>query len=192
MADLGIRHQALEQADERHGGGHGLASGAACRDRRTPHRRAAADGAAGHGSAREVAAEVAAALVQVLQLGGAGCERDVGRKVRVELAVAKRNLADGRGTPCRSSRVELLHLVGGVSTLEVWPEHPSLDGLGQDDGGLAPVPQGSVVGGVHLAAVVSAALETPDLGVGHGFDHSRGCEGRGRRSARARRRRTRT
>ena len=40
----------------------------------------------------EVAAELTAALVQVVKLFGAGFEADVGREVRVEFAVVKRNL----------------------------------------------------------------------------------------------------
>ena len=126
------------------------------------------------GSAGQVSAEEAAALVQVLQLGGSRGQRDVGGKVRVEVAVTERHLQAVPEGP-QVFEGELLHLVGGVATLEVGAERPSLDGLGQHDGRLAPVPQGRVVGGVHLPAVVSAAFEAPDLGVGHAVDHREGA-----------------
>ena len=99
---------------------------------------------------------------------------DVGRKVRVEVAVTERHLQAVAEGP-QVLEGELLHLVGGVATLEVGAERPSLDGLGQHDGRLAAMPHGRVVRGIDLPTVVAAAFEAPDLRVGHGVDHGRGA-----------------
>ena len=60
----------------------------------------------------------------------------------------------------------LLDLVGGVAGLDVRPEGPSLDRLGQDGGRRADVFGGRLVGRVQLAVVVSAAGEGLQLLVG--------------------------
>ena len=62
---------------------------------------------------------------------------------------------------------KLFHLVGGVAALEVRAQRVALDGLGQDHRRLTLVLRRRAVGGVHLAVVVTAALEVPDLLVGH-------------------------
>ena len=69
---------------------------------------------------------------------------------------------------------QLLHLVGRVAALEVAAQGPALDGLREDDRGLALVLAGRAVGGVHLAVVVAASLESPDLVVCHRLDKFRG------------------
>ena len=112
--------------------------------------------------------------MQVLQLGGSRGQREVGGKVRVEVAVTERQFQAVAEGP-QVLEGELLHLVGGVAALEVGAERPSLDGLGQHDGRLAPVPDGRVVRGIDLPTVVAAAFEAPDLRVGHGCDHGRGA-----------------
>ena len=127
-----------------------------------------------HGSARHVSAQEATALAQVLHLGGSRGQRHVGRKVRVEVAVTERHFQAVAEGP-QVLEGELLHLVGGVATLEVGAERPSLDGLGQHDGRLAAMPHGRVVRGIYLPTVVAAAFEAPDLRVGHGCDHGRGA-----------------
>ena len=54
-------------------------------------------------------------------------------------------------------------------------EGVALDRLGEDDGRLARVPQRAVVGGIHLAIVVTAALEfPPDVVVGPARDELAG------------------
>ena len=70
----------------------------------------------------------------------------------------------------RSSRLELLHLVRGVAAGEAGAQAVALDGVRQDDRRLARVLAGGLVGGVDLAVVVPAALERPDLVVGHLLD----------------------
>ena len=70
---------------------------------------------------------------------------------------------------------ELLHLVRGVAALEVRAQRPALDRLGQDDGRLALRAGGRVVGGEHLAVVVAAALQAPDLVVAPAVDELRGA-----------------
>ena len=69
---------------------------------------------------------------------------------------------------------EFLHLVRGVSRFEVRSQRPALDGLGQDDGGLALDLRGGFVGGIHLAVVVAAALQRPDLVIAPGLHEFRG------------------
>ncbi len=53
--------------------------------------------------------------------------------------------------------------MGGVAAGEVGAQQVALDRLGQDDGGLALVLGGRLIGCVHLVIVVAAALEGPDL-----------------------------
>ena len=55
-------------------------------------------------------------------------------------------------------KLELLHLVRGVTRREVGAQGVALNGVGQDNGGGAGVLGGGLVGGVHLAVVVTAAL----------------------------------
>ncbi len=64
----------------------------------------------------------------------------------------------------------LLHLVGRVAPLEVRTEAVALDGLRQDDGGLALVLARSLERGIDLAVVVPTAAQAPDLLVGEVFD----------------------
>ena len=63
----------------------------------------------------------------------------------------------------------------GVTAGEVRAERVALDGVGEDDGGLAGVLHGGLVGGVDLAVVVAAALELPELLVGPVLDHFLGA-----------------
>ncbi len=70
----------------------------------------------------------------------------------------------------------LLHLVGRVAALEVVTEAVALDGLREDDGGLALVLGGRLVGGVHLAVVEAAAAElAPDVVIRPVLDQRRGA-----------------
>lgn len=45
-------------------------------------------------------------------------------------------------------------------------EGPALDGLGQDNGWLPRGFRGGLVGRIHLAVIVAAALQSPDLIIG--------------------------
>ena len=85
--------------------------------------------------------------------------------------------------------VHLLLLVGDVLALAGLAHPVALDRLGEDHRRLARVLDGRRVGGVDLARVVAAAVEQPDLLVGHVRDALGAARGRRRRSARARRRR---
>ena len=64
----------------------------------------------------------------------------------------------------------LLDLVGGVAGLDLGPEGPALDGLGQDDGRLAGGLGGRLVGGVQLAVVVAAPRQVAQVVVGEVLD----------------------
>src|SRR3712207_8200016 len=72
-------------------------------------------------------------------------------------------------------RGQLLHLVGGVATLEVAAEGPPLGGLGEDDRGLTLVLHRRLERRVDLAVVVPAAGEVPDLLVAHVLDELAGA-----------------
>ena len=65
----------------------------------------------------------------------------------------------------------LLLLMGDVLPLARLAHAVALDGLGQDDRGLALVVLGRVVGGIDLERVVAAADQGPDLVVGPAGDH---------------------
>ncbi len=69
----------------------------------------------------------------------------------------------------------LLHLVRGVAPGEVRAEAVALDRLREDHRRLAVVLGGRLVGRVHLAVVVAAALEVPDLLVRHRRDQFLGA-----------------
>ena len=71
----------------------------------------------------------------------------------------------------------VLLLVGDVLALARFPHPVALDRLGQDDGGLADVPHRGRVGGVDLDRVVAAAVQRPDLVVGHARRPSRASSG---------------
>ncbi len=67
-------------------------------------------------------------------------------------------------------RGHLLDLVGGVAGLDLGPERPALDGLGQDHRRLAGRLGGGLVGGVQLAVVVAAAGQVAQVVVGEVLD----------------------
>ncbi len=123
-----------------------------------------------------VPAERAAALLHVLDglvvLAGVVVRRQVG--VRLELGVRDRH-AHLVAELLEVVERELLHLVGRVATLEARAQTVALDGLGVDERGLARVLAGRLEGRVHLAVVVAAALEVPDLVVGVALDELRGA-----------------
>ena len=66
----------------------------------------------------------------------------------------------------------LLELVGGVARLEVGPEGPTLDGLGQDRGRCPFVLDRGLVRGVELPVVVPPAREVAQVVVGQVLDHA--------------------
>ena len=84
---------------------------------------------------------------------------------------------------------QLLHLVRRVAAREVRAEAVALDRLREDDGRLAGVLRGRLVGRVDLAVVVAAALELPQISSSVQSSTILRCAGRGRRSARGRTRR---
>ena len=119
-----------------------------------------------------VAAELRAALLHVLDLGGIDSRVVVRRQLRVlfELLVRDRDLEVVTGELEVVDR-ELLHLVCGVAGLEVRSERIALDRLDEDDGRLTGVLHRGLVCGEDLAVVVAAALEVPDLLVAVVLNH---------------------
>ena len=59
----------------------------------------------------------------------------------------------------------LLDLVGGIAGLDLGPERPTLDGLGQDGRGGTRVLDGGTVGGVELPVIVSTPRQVLEIGV---------------------------
>jgi hypothetical protein len=173
-ADLLVLDELAQQPDERHRRGDLLLAGALLDEVvdlvAGEHQRLA-----GGPARRQRPAQLATALPQVLDrlvlLAGVVVRRQV--RVGLELLVRDRDallVAELLEVVER----ELLHLVGGVAAREVRAQAVALDGLGQDDGRLAVVRGRGGVGCVHLAVVVPAALELPDLGVAHRVDERLG------------------
>ena len=119
----------------------------------------------------QVAAELAAPLVQVLDRRAVVAGVEVRREVRVLLQLGVRDRDAQLVTELLEVvERELLHLVGRVAALEALAEAVALDRLGEDDRRLALVLDGSLERGVHLAVVVTAATQAPHLVVGHALD----------------------
>jgi hypothetical protein len=97
-----------------------------------------------------------------------------GGRILLELCVGDRDV-HGVAEVLEVVEGELLHLVRGVATLEVRAQRPALDGLREDDRRLALDAGSGLIRGVHLAVVVAAALQAPDLLVGPALDKSRGA-----------------
>ncbi len=57
----------------------------------------------------------------------------------------------------------LLDLVRYIATLDIGPERPSLDRLGEDDGGSANLQDRSLIRGVQLLVVVATPRQRADL-----------------------------
>ena len=119
---------------------------------------------------RQAAAERGAALAHVDHLGsfvGRLVEADV---VDLLIAEVQREAVTKRE---QRALVHLLLLVRDVAALARVAHPVALDRLGQDHGRLAAMRDRLGVGGVDLLGVVAAAIEAPDLGVGHALDHLR-------------------
>ena len=171
LAELLVAHEVLEDADKRHGRGDFLLAGAA-------HARFE-DLVVGQFDVDVLraafgceAAEFTTAVEEVLDLR---CVL-TGMVVRREFRVLFELLVGDRDGEVVASGLEVferhrLHLVGRVAGLEVRSERVALDSLDEDDGRLAGVLKRCLVRRVHLAVVVAAALEVPDLLVGVVLDH---------------------
>jgi hypothetical protein len=91
----------------------------------------------------------------------------------LELVVVDRQL-EAVAERAHRAVVQLLGLVGRVERLARRAHAVALHGLGQDHGGLAHrLHRLVVVGGVDLVRIVAAAVEAPDVVVGH-VGHHRG------------------
>lgn len=175
LPDLLVAQQFLERPHRRHGGGDLLVTRALLQRLVGVARRKGQHLGVGASLGQE-AAQCPPPLQHVADLrrlrAGVVVRREVG--VLFELFVADRNALCVTEILEVGQR-ELLHLVGGVAALEVRAQRVTLDGLGQDDGRLALVIHRCAVRGVHLAVIVAAALEVPDLGVRHLLDELLGA-----------------
>ena len=93
-----------------------------------------------------------------------------------DLLIADRD-AQGVAEALEVLHCQLLHLVGRIASLEAGTQAVALNGLGEDDRGLVLGLHGRLIGGIDLLVVVAAALEAPDLVVGHLRDHLFGLLG---------------
>ena len=117
---------------------------------------------------RQVAAQRLAPGMEIFELLRAFLEleeRDLG-----DLLVGQRQAEPGREL-VQVGLAHLLLLMGDVLPLAGLAHAVALDRLRQDDGGLALVVLGGVVGGVDLERVVAAPGERPDLVVRPAGDH---------------------
>ena len=172
-----VPHQVLEQAHERHGRG-GLLLARSLAGLLVRGLRGQRDRVVVAAPLRHEAAQLLAPLHHVRDLRGVGARVVVRDVVRVLLDLLVRD-RDAVAVPEHLEVVhrQLLHLVRGVAALEGLAQAVALDGVGQDHGGLALVLHGGLVGGVDLLVVVAAALEAPDLVVGHVRHHLLGDGG---------------
>ena len=115
------------------------------------------------------AAERGPALLHVLDLVGLLARVVVRRQVGLERLVGDRQV-EPVAERLEVGVGQLLHLVRGVAALEAL-QRPALDRLGQDHGRLADVRSRGLERGVHLAVVVAAAGQLPQVVVGQVLDH---------------------
>ena len=162
VAELLITQQILEQTDERHRRRHLLLTGTSLEH--VPvllirHRDALLNDA----TLGQVATELAALLVHVLKRRVLRRGLEVRSLVRIVELIIRDVELEGVAQKLQIVRVELLHLVGRVTTSEVRAERVALNRVGEDDGRLTLMLGRRLVGRVHLAVVVTAAVERPDL-----------------------------
>ncbi len=165
-----IAHEVAQQAGEHHGRGDRL--GARSRRELLEHLGVGSQGRRRpHDPYRHRPVEHPPARPQVLHGVGSLGRPDVGR-VSLE-----RRVGDVVGQiQAVAQRAELrlghlLDLVRGVARLDLGPERPALDRLGQDDRRRAPLLGGQLVGGVELAVVVPAPGQRDQLVVAEVLDH---------------------
>ena len=176
LADLLVLEQVLDEAYESHGRGD-LELAGTLRQRVEGTRgqgrklRLTVGAALGHPAAEDLAA-----LLHVLQ------GRVIGRRhvVRGLVGIALEFLVRDRDLQAVAQLLgvlerQLLHLVRRVTAREVRAQRVALNGVRENDGRLAGVVHGGLVGGVDLAVVVAAALELPELLVGPVLDHFLGA-----------------
>ena len=116
----------------------------------------------------QIAAERRAALLQVgdlLAIGGRLAERKPG-----DLLIGDRDV-EAIAHRLEILFAELFLLVRDVESLGGLAEPEALDRLGKDDRGRTFVGDGRCVGCIHLHRIMTAAVQAPDLIVGHVGDH---------------------
>ena len=118
---------------------------------------------------REGAAQGLAAGFQVTDLR-AVVGWAVERNPILDLVVADRNL-EAVAKRLQIVGIQFFLLMRDVEPLPGRPHAVALDGLGQDDGRLTLVRDGGTVGGIHLVRIVPAAVQAPQVLVGHVGDH---------------------
>ena len=170
-ADRLVAQQRRQDAHERHGRGNFAPLGGRLQQRVESRQLGDRQRRADAPARRKIAAERFAAFAQVFHF------RAVFGKAQ------KRNLADlvvrdrhmKPVAECAQRLIaELLLLVGDHLAFAGLAHAVALDGLGEDDGRLALVLDGRLVGGVDLDRIVAAARQRPDLIVGPVGDHRRG------------------
>src|SRR5690606_9878843 len=125
------------------------------------------DRPAGRTTLRNIATQRFAARVQVFVFGAAFFRTVEGQVL--QLVVTDRD-AKGVAEFAQALGIDLLGVVGDVLAL-AGAGTVTLDGLGQDYAGLTFMVDGGVVGRIDLVGIMAAAVELPDLLVGHVLDH---------------------
>jgi hypothetical protein len=167
LADVLVPSQSGEDAHQRHGGRdlavlRALEQCAEGFERRDQERRRAV------AARRQIAAERDAARLQVAHLLAVGrrlAEREAG-----DLLVGDRDI-EAVANRLEILLAQLLLLVRDVQPFRRLAEPESLHGLREDDGGCALVGHRGCVRGVDLLRIVAAAVQAPDLLIGHVGDH---------------------
>ena len=166
VADLRVAHEVADHAAEGHRRA-GRPVGAGEELGEAPCPSGAGSGFRHHDAARQEAAELAAALEHVLDLGRIGSGVVVRRLL--ELVVRDRQL-EAVAEDLQLVGGQLLRLVGDVAALDARAERPALHRLGEDHGRRAGVRGGRRIGRVHLAVVVAAASQLGEVVVGEVLD----------------------
>ena len=170
-ADLLVLHQLPEQPDERHRRGHLLLARALADDLvdlvAGQHQRLGRDPARGHRAAERAGAAPACTGSPARPRPGGSTAAGTGspraRASEIGMRWESRN-------SLRSSSVSFFIWWVALRPAKCAAQPVALDRLGQDDRRLAVVLRRGGVGRVDLAVVVPAALEVPDLVVGHRLD----------------------
>src|ERR1700733_14018212 len=166
-ADVLVLEQHGEHAHERHGGGD-LALPGALEQRRERLQRRHHQRRRGAPALRQGGAEGCAFLADIARLVGilvGLAERQAG-----QILVRDRDV-EAIAEDAQVLLGEFLLLMRHHLSLAALAEAEALHGLGEDHGRLSLVRHGGRVGGIHLARIVAAAVQVPDLLVGHVGDH---------------------
>ena len=167
LADALVLHQRSDDAHDGHGAGDLAVAGAlqeGLEEIQARHRQRRRFVLA----LRQVTAQGLTARLEVLDL--LAVLRRAGERHLGNLVVVHRDV-EGVAETLKRVLVELLLLVGTHGALSGLAHAETLDRVREDHGGLPLVLHRRLIGRIHLARIVSAAVQVPDLLVAHVGDH---------------------